>query len=251
MSYRANSAHVGGALSCVEILVSLYFSTMRIDPKNPHDPKRDRFVFSKAHDAKALYAVLAQRGYFARDILEGYELYKGKLPGHATRFCVPGVEYSVGSLGHGLPMALGVALAAKKRKSKERVFVLISDGECDEGTTWESALFAAHHRLDNLTVIIDYNNLQGYGYIPDVLGLEPLAKKWSSFGWDAANVNGHSFFALEKIYKNTSVKGKKPHVILAHTIKGKGGVEKHINQISSQYKPPTEDEMNDLFGTTI
>lgn len=248
MSYRANSAHVGGALSCVEILVSLYFSVMNIDPKKPDYPKRDRFVFSKAHDAKALYAVLSRRGYFPAEVLKGYEAYKGKLPGHATRFCISGVEYSAGSLGHGLPIAVGVALAAKRRGSKERVFVLLSDGECDEGTTWESALFAAHHALDNLTLIIDYNKLQGFGYVEDVLRLEPFTEKWKTFGWNVKEVDGHSFSKLEDVFHQTSIKKGKPHIVIAHTIKGRGGVLRHINQISSQYKPPTDEDMRELFG---
>jgi transketolase len=155
---------------------------------------------------------------------------------------VPGVEVSAGSLGHGLPMACGIALAGKRDHRKYRVFALISDGECDEGTTWESALFASQLDLDNLTVIIDYNKLQGFGYTKNVLQLEPLCQKWKSFGWQTREVNGHSFQELERTFKTLPFKQNAPSVVIAHTIKGFGGPPIHINQISSQYKPPTTEE---------
>ena len=244
MSYRAKSAHSGGAYSVVEILVVLYFDVMRVNPKNAEDPKRDRLIFSKAHDAKALYGVLCERGFFDRKILEKYESDDGILPGHSTRHCVAGVEVSAGALGHGLSMAAGVALAGKLPNKNYRVFAILSDGECDEGSTWEAALFAGHHRLDNLTAVVDYNKLQGYGKTRDVLNLEPFADKWKAFGFAARQVDGHSF---EELIPALSSVHDKPTVVIAHTIKGLGGPKRHVNQISSQYKPPTKEEYMELL----
>lgn len=251
MTYRAQSAHVGGALSCVELLVALYFETMRVNPKDPLDSKRDRFVFSKAHDAKALYAVLAHRGFFDKKILEGYELDDGLLPGHSTRHCVPGVEVSAGALGHGLSMAAGVAFAGNLDKKSWRVFAVLSDGECDEGSTWEAALFAGHHGLDNLIAIVDYNKLQGYGFTKDVLNLEPFAAKWRSFGWEVQEINGHEFPEIIATLGRIPFVKAKPSVVIAHTIKGFGGVPIHVNQISSQYKPPTKDEVRRILEDEV
>lgn len=240
MAYRTQSAHAGGALSCVELLVALYFDIMKVNSKNHLDPKRDRLVFSKAHDAKALYAVLAHRGFFDKKILEGYELDDGLLPCHSTRHCVPGIEVSAGSLGHGLSMAAGMAFSGKLDKKSYRVFALLSDGDCDEGSTWEAALFAGHHRLDNLISIIDYNKLQGCGFVKDVLDLEPFIDKWKSFGWHAIEIDGHNFVQIHKVFPNLPI--GRPSVIIAHTIKGLGGVPEQIGKVSSQYKPPTQQE---------
>lgn len=251
MSHRAQSAHTGGALSCVEILVALYFQIMKVFPQDPEDPNRDRLIFSKAHDAKALYAVLAHRGFFDKKILEGYELDDGLLPGHSTRHCVPGVEVSAGALGHGLSMAAGVAFAGNLDKKAWRVFAVLSDGECDEGSTWEAALFAGHHKLDNLIVIIDYNKLQGYGFTKDVLNLEPFAAKWRSFGWEVQEINGHEFPEIIAALGRIPFAKGKPSVVIAHTIKGFGGVPIHVNKISSQYKPPTEAEVRKILEDEI
>lgn len=247
MSLRAKSAHTGGALSCVEIMVALYFNILKVFPKHAQSPKRDRLIFSKAHDAKVLYAVLCERGFFDKSILHGYEMDGGLLPGHATRHCVPGVEVSAGALGHGLSMAAGVAFAGKLDKKQFRVFAVLSDGECDEGSTWEAALFAAHHKLDNLICIIDYNKLQGFGFTKDVLDLEPFSDKWKSFGWDVKEVDGHTFDEIINSLKNVPFTQNKPSIIIAHTIKGFGGVSTHVNQISSQYKPPSEEEAKDIL----
>lgn len=247
MALRAKSAHTGGALSCVEILVSLYFETMKVDPKNPYDKDRDRLVFSKAHDAKALYAVLAERGFFDKKLLEGYEANNGKLSGHSTRHCVSGVEVSAGSLGHGLSMAVGMAYAGKIDNKKHKIFCILSDGECDEGSTWEGILFAGHHKLDNLVAIVDYNKLQGFGYTKDVLNLEPFSQKWKSFGWEEVEVDGHNFNELITAFKKIPIKKNKPTVIIAHTVKGLGGVPIHVNKVSSQYKPPTDKEAKEVI----
>lgn len=247
MSFNAKSAHTGGALSAVEILVALYFRIMKVFPKNPTHPDRDRLVFSKAHDAKVLYAVLTQRGYFDKEILSGYEADGGRLPGHTTRHCVPGVEVSAGSLGHGLSMAAGMAYISKLDGKAFRVFAVLSDGECDEGSTWEAILFAGHHKLDNLIAVVDYNKLQGYGFTKDVLDLEPFSDKWKSFGWDVKEIDGHNFDEIIETLTKIPFTKNKPSVIITHTIKGLGGVEKHVNKISSQYKPPTMEETKDLI----
>jgi len=243
MSFRAQSAHSGGALSCVEILVALYFDVMKIFPKDPYNDKRDRLVFSKAHDAKALYAVLAERGFFDKKILEKYEVDNAILPGHSTRHVVPGVEVSAGALGHGLSMAAGMAYAGKIDKIKHRVFAVLSDGECDEGSTWEAILFSGHHQLDNLVAVVDYNKLQGVGFTKDILELEPFADKWRDFGWEVKTLNGNSFEELLPALNSLPFRKNKPSVIIANTIKGLGGVEKHVNKVSSQYKPPTQEEL--------
>ena len=245
MSYFTRSAHTGGALSCIEILVALYFHVMRNNPKQPDDPERDRLIFSKAHDAKALYAVLSERGYFKKKFLSGYEQNHGKLPGHATRHCVPGVEVSAGSLGHGLSMAVGIAYAGKNDQKNYRVYTILSDGECDEGSTWEAILFAGHHKLKNLVAIVDYNKLQGFGYTKDILDLEPFCDKWKAFGWDVKNINGHDF--REIIPTLNKPNSNKPFVIIANTIKGYQGMKQHINQISSQYVPPTKEELDETI----
>ena len=242
MSFHARSAHTGGSLSCVEILITLYFNIMKVYPNNPYDKNRDRLIFSKAHDAKALYATLAERGFFSKKILEKYEVDDGMLAGHTIRHAVPGIEASAGSLGHGLPIACGVSYAGRMSNKKFRVFCVMSDGECDEGSVWEAAMFAGHHGLSNLIVIVDYNKLQGFGFTKDILNLEPFAKKWEAFGWNVKEVDGHNISKLISVISSVAFNSKKPSVILAHTIKGKGGPDQHINQISSQYCPPSEDE---------
>ncbi len=247
MSYQSQSAHMGGALSAVEILVALYAGVMRINPKNPLDPARDRLVFSKAHDAKALYSVLCQRGFFPKKHLSRYENDDAVLPGHSTRQCVPGIEVSAGSLGHGLSMAAGMAYGIKKRTARPRVFAVLSDGECNEGSTWEAALFAGHHHLDNLIAIVDCNKLQGYGYTRDVLDLEPFASKWLSFGWSVKEADGHDTSGLIRLLRSAPFAAGRPSAVVAHTIKGLGGPKAHINKISSQYKPPTKKEYEELL----
>ena len=247
MAYTAQSAHTGGSLSCVDILTVLYFSIMKINPQKPLDPTRDRLIFSKAHDCKALYAVLAEKSFFNSEKLNTYEM-DGGLPGHSTRNIVPGIEASAGSLGHGLSIATGIAYAKKLDKKSQKVFAILSDGECDEGSTWEAILFAGHHKLDNLIAIVDYNKLQAYGRISEVLELEPFADKWKAFGWEVREVDGHNIDGIESILINLPFRKGKPSVLLAHTIKGYLGVKKYVDQVSSQYKPPTEEEYEKVLG---
>jgi len=248
MSLQAKSAHSGGAFSVVEILVSLYFGVLRINPRKPYDVTRDRLVFSKGHDAKALYTVLAARGFFDKKILKRYEVDDGLLAGHSVRRAVPGIEVSAGSLGHGLSMAAGIALASKKMKKQYRVYAILSDGECDEGSTWEAALFSGHHNLENLTAIIDYNKLQGFGFTKDVLDLEPFGDKWKAFGWNVYEVDGHDMKKMITLFTKIRKSSQRPSIVIAHTIKGLGGVAKYVNTVASQYKPPTEDEAREAIA---
>jgi len=221
-TFNAHTCHIGSCLSCVEVLTFLYFKVMKVNPKKPWDENRDRFILSKGHAAAALYSVLTQKGFLTEKLLGTYCKNGGKLPGHSTYRCAPGVEVSTGSLGHGLPMANGVALAGKRDKKKYRVFVLMSDGECDEGSNWEAALFASHHKLDNLVVIIDRNLWQAFGKTEEVLKLEPLAQKWRDFGWEVKEVDGNDLNQLKKAFSKVPLKKGKPSLIVAHTIKGKG-----------------------------
>jgi transketolase len=222
MVHRANASHVGSCLSIVDLLAVLYSEVLRVDPAVPDDPSRDRFVLSKGHAAAAVYATLATRGFFPEAWLETYGDDGGRLAGHLTRHGAPGVEVSTGSLGHGLPIACGMALAGKRLKQPQRVFCLLSDGECDEGSTWETALFAPHHRLDNLVAIIDSNRIQSFGRVEEVLDLEPFADKWKAFGWSVAAVNGHQHAALRRVFAELPLEPGRPTAIIAHTVKGKG-----------------------------
>lgn len=241
MHFLSKESHIGSAFSCADILVVLYFSELNINPKKPLNENRDRFILSKGHAVSALYAALAERGFFSKKLLDTFCQDGSMLPGHSTKNTAPGVEVSTGSLGHGLPMGVGMALAAKKDKKKWRVFVLMSDGECDEGTTWESALFAAHHKLDNLTVIIDCNRFQALGKTSEVLNTEPLKDKWLTFGWQFKEINGHNFDEIKKTLDEVPFEKNKPSVIIADTIKGKG-VSFMENRLEWHYKSPNEEQ---------
>jgi len=241
MIMRSKSAHIGSSLSAVEILASLYFGIMKINPRNSNDANRDRFILSKGHAVAALYATLAERGFFNKKLLKSYCANGSNLPGHASRNCVAGVEVSTGSLGHGLAIANGIALAGKRDKKNYRVFVLLSDGECDEGSTWEAILFAGHHKLDNLVAIVDYNKWQAFGRTKDVLNLEPFTKKWKDFGWSVKEVDGHDFQEIYKVLRKIPFQKNKPSVVIAHTIKAKG-LSFMEDKLESHYRPPTEEE---------
>ena len=235
MLYESQTSHLGSSLSIVDILTVLYFKILKINPKNPFDENRDRFLLSKGHGAAALYATLAQRGFFSSKILDSYCKNGGKLPGHSTLGCVPGVEVSTGSLGHGLSMGAGMALAAKNDGRNYRVFVLMSDGECEEGSVWEAAMFASHHQLDNLIGIIDYNKLQAFGWTNEITALEPLKKKWQSFGWGVKEIDGHNFSQIEENLSQVPFEKGKPSLLICHTIKGKG-VSFMENKLEWHYK---------------
>jgi transketolase len=222
MIATAGSGHPGGSLSAADIVTALYFKAMRHDPKNPQWPDRDRFVLSKGHAAPILYAALAECGYFPVEELSTLRKLDSRLQGHTDRTLTPGVEMSAGSLGQGLSYGIGIALAGRLDKRDYQVYVLLGDGECEEGQVWEAAMFAPHHKVDNLTAIIDHNDLQLDGRVCDIMGIEPLADKWRAFNWHVLKINGHDIKEiLQALKKAREVKGK-PTVIIAHTIKGKG-----------------------------
>ncbi len=215
---RSKSAHVGSSLSSVDLLVALYFHALKIDRKNWQ--KRDIFILSKAHAAMALYAVLSLKKFITRNTLERYFQNDGTLPAHLDRFSEKCIEASCGSLGHGFNMAIGMAYGYKLRKDKRKFFTLIGDGESQEGSIWEGALFASKLGVDNLTAILDYNNLQGYGRPTELCHFEPIVEKWKAFGWQPHKVDGHNFTQIFKALKQPN-KGK-PKIIIARTVKGKG-----------------------------
>ena len=221
MVHDSRASHIGSSYSMAELLAVLYGNVLRVDPSRPDWPERDRFILSKGHGCAGLYAVLAERGFFPRDWLSTFYKDGSRLPGHATHG-IPGIEVSTGSLGHGLSIATGMALASSRSAKGFRIFALLSDGECDEGSTWEAAMFAGHHKLDGLTAIIDYNKIQGMGAVKDILALEPLVTKWESFGWAVKEINGHNLGQVLDTLKNVPMLGCKPTCIIAHTIKGKG-----------------------------
>lgn len=226
------SHHIGCSMSIVELLTVLYFDILAVYPKNIWSKKRDIFILSKGHAAAALYATLFRRGFFTKKILSTYEIDEGLLPGHVTN-TVPGVEVSTGSLGHGLSIGAGFALSFLRDKKTNKVYVLLSDGELNEGSTWEAIMFAGHHKLHNLTVIVDANGMQGYGKTKDILDLTPLAAKANAFGWDSFEIDGHDIVDIHNALKKD--KKSKPLFIIANTIKGKGML--HLEgKFESHYK---------------
>lgn len=222
MTSRGKGSHVGSVLSMADILAVLYARVMQFRPKEPKWKARDRFVLSKGHAGAGIYAALAECGFFPLESLDSHYQNGSSLSGHVSHSGVPGVEFSTGSLGHGLPVAQGMALAAKLDKKPHRIFVVMSDGECDEGSNWEAVLFAAHHQLGNLVAIVDYNKIQSLARVEETLRLEPFAEKWRSFGWRAEEVDGHDHDALSDILDVQPTAGDPPLCVIAHTIKGKG-----------------------------
>lgn len=231
--------HIASAFSILDILWVLYDRVLRIDPKNPKSDERDRFLLSKGHGSLSLYAVLAEKGFFAASELERFGTFESFLGGHPDCNKVPGVEASTGSLGHGLPMAVGIALGLRIRKVNRRVFVLVGDGECNEGSIWESALLAAHHKLSNLTCIVDYNHSTDRALL-----LGDIAAKFNTFGWSATNINGHNHDA---IYDALTKPGSdQPYVIVAETVKG-FGCEQMENNPAWHHRVPTRDELSAIL----
>lgn len=241
MTATAGSGHPGGSLSAVDILVSLFFRILRHRPADPGWVERDRLILSKAHAAPALYAALAEAGYLPVDELCTLRKLDSRLQGHPDRKCTPGVEMTCGSLGQGLSYGIGVALAGRLDSLDYRVYVLLGDGECDEGQVWEAAVSAAHFKVDNLVAIIDHNKLQLDGWNREVMNLEPLDDKWRAFGWHVLEVDGHDFTQLLAAFEEAGgVKGQ-PVAIIAHTVKGKG-VSFMENQVDFHGKAPTTEE---------
>lgn len=222
MTSRGGSSHVGSAFSIADILAVLYGSVMKHDPKRPRWAERDRFILSKGHAGAAVYATLAEMGYFSTEELTKHYQNGAVFSGHVSHKGIPGVELSTGSLGHGLGVGAGMAKALKLGEKTPRVFVLISDGECDEGAIWEAALFAQHHRLDNLVAIVDFNKIQSLGPVAETLDLEPFRQKWESFNWRVVEVDGHDHVALPRVLGSIPLSEGRPTLVIAHTVKGKG-----------------------------
>ncbi len=219
--YAAKAGHTGGSLSSIDVLTALYFKVLNVDPQHPDWPERDRFVMSKGHSVEALYCVLSARGFFSDALLDTYGQFNTPLFGHPTRK-IPGIELNSGALGHGLPVAVGMALAARMDKSSSRCYVLMGDGEQGEGSVYEAAMAAGHYRLDRLTAIIDRNHLQISGKTEDVMSLEPMAERWKAFGWEVFETDGNDMSALLDCFERSERAGNKPKLIISHSIKGKG-----------------------------
>ena len=241
-SHLSGTPHLGSCLSCVDLLVYLYWNQLRIDPREPTDPQRDRFILSKGHAAPALFQVLAERGYFSVNDLEDYGA-DGSLFGEhpPTPTHLPGIEAATGSLGHGLPMGLGMALASRINGHRYRVYAILGDGECNEGSVWEAALMAAAQKVGNLTAIIDYNKWQATGRSNDVMALEPLGDKWRAFGWNVREIDGHDFNAIAAALADNDTDSR-PTLVVANTIKG-CGVSFMEDDNNWHYRIPTADEL--------
>lgn len=250
ISYRAQVGHIGSALSVADIIAVLYGKVLNVTPDNLDSPNRDRFILSKGHAAAALYSVLYLRGFISKKTLNTFCKNGSRLGVHPESG-IAGIEIGTGSLGHGLSIGCGMALSAKKDKLTSRVYVLISDAECDEGQVWEAAMFAAQHKLDNLTVVIDYNKVQAFGTTSQVLELEPLAEKWKSFGWEVSEVDGHNLDKLSMAFAGKWKKNK-PRTVIAHTIRGKGiffmehSMEWHYNTVTKKQYLSALKEINKI-----
>lgn len=243
MSRWGKAPHLGSSLSCVDLVVAAYFSFLRISPETVSDPLRDRFFLSKGHAISTLYAVLAEKGFFPTELLKTFNQDGGSLPEHPTPHCVPGVEIATGSLGHGLSVGIGHAIAAKIHNHPYRTMVLMSDGECNEGSVWEAALFAPIHRLDRLIAIVDFNKWQATGKSEEIMQLSPLKAKWDSFGWQTYEVDGHSLEEILAVFQKISEANGKPTAIIAHTVKGKG-VSFMENDNNWHYRIPSDEELS-------
>lgn len=221
MTHLSGGSHIASILSVADIIAVLYSDVLRFDPKNPKMTERDRFILSKGHAGAAIYAALSESGFFDREILKTHYQNGSILSGHVSHKGVPGVEFSTGSLGHGLPVAVGMAKAAKMDGKQHRVYAVLGDGECDEGSVWEAALVANHYGLNNLTAIIDHNKMQSLDFCENTIKLSPFADKWKAFGWNALRIDGHDHAALRRAFEDAKISDK-PTVIIADTVKGKG-----------------------------
>lgn len=243
IAHKTQTHHLGSSFSIVDILTALYFGNLKINPENPKDIQRDRFILSKGHAGLALYVTLSKRGFFSEEeLLKQYAIDGGKLGIHPDKDAMPGIDVSSGSLGQGLSIGVGLSLAAKIDDLKYRVFVIIGDGECNEGSIWEAAMFASQKKLDNLIVILDYNHLQGFGRTEEVISLEPLADKWQSFGWSVKEIDGHNMKEIIQTLNLFPFQENKPNIIIANTIKGKG-ISFLEDKLESHYKCINETEL--------
>lgn len=229
---------MGSCLSIADILYTLYYNVLRIDPKNPKKEDRDKFILSKGHGSAALYATLAERGFFTKQHLEHFYIDNGVLPGHLDMKAIPGVEVSTGSLGHGLSIGAGMAIANRQTSKKGNIFVLLGDGECNEGSVWEAVMFASSQKLNNLTAIVDFNGLQGFGNTNMVINQDNLAERWKVFGWEVYEVDGHDLKELERALMKPQ---NGPKAIVARTVKGKG-ISFMEGKLEWHYKSPNSAE---------
>jgi len=242
-SAEANIPHLGSCLSCVELLVQLYWQELNINPTKPEDTERDRFLLSKGHGAPILFQVLAERGFFPLEQLSDFGKPGSVFHEHPPKpGYIPGIEAATGSLGHGLPMSLGMAVASRIQKRRTRCYALLSDGECNEGSIWEAAMLAASQKVDNLTAIIDYNKWQATGRSQEIMALEPLSAKWEAFGWHVQEVDGHDFVEINRAFLGARKEQAKPSVIIAHTVKGKG-ISFMEDDNNWHYRTPNRDEL--------
>jgi transketolase len=248
MACSARTPHVASSLSCVELLVALYFSLMDLDPADPDAPDRDRFILSKGHACMAQYATLAEAGFFPHALLNEYAADGGALAEHPTVGCAPGIEVATGSLGHGLSIAAGLALAAKIQRRNHRIFVLLSDGECNEGSVWEAAIFAQRYRLDNLTAIVDYNKWSAMARTESFL--DPFHEKWKAFGWETTEIDGHDLAAITSAISAPSLAPGRATAVIAHTVKGKG-VSFMENDLEWHYRPPSKDDLRRALAEVL
>jgi len=242
MSHAAGTPHLASALSCIDILAAAYWRVLRIDPQKPDDFERDRFILSKGHAATALYTALAMRGFFPVAWLDNFARRGSPLAEQPSPRCAPGVELATGSLGHGLPVGVGMAMAGRIRSKNYRVFVTMSDGECNEGSVWEAAMFAAAQRLENLCVIVDYNKWQATGRSDEIMALPSLCDKWRAFGWNASEADGHDLETLGRVMSAVPDGTGKPVAIIAHTVKGKG-ISFMEDDNNWHYRVPTAEEV--------
>jgi transketolase len=243
--YRTRSPHIGPSFSAVEILTALYFKVLNNSPEHSSLETRDRFIMSKGHACPALYAVLAERGYLRREDLKGFAVNNGQLQQHPDRNIRIGIELSTGSLGHGLSVGAGMALAGKIDGKSHKVYVLLGDGELNEGSTWEAVMFAGHHKLSKLVALVDYNKIQALGHTKDIIDLDPMADKWAAFGWHTQTIDGHDFGQIFDALASLNVQG--PNVVILNTVKGKG-VSFMEHQLLWHYRAPDSEEYHRAIG---
>jgi len=240
--YHAGGGHLPSSFSIAELLITLYYKFLNIDPDRPDWPDRDRFILSKGHACLALYSILALKGFIKKELLLSVCKQGCILGGHPDMLKIPGVDASTGSLGHGFPFGVGVAFSAKLNNKKFNVYSILGDGECQEGSIWEAAIFGAQHGLDNMTAIIDFNKLQAIDYIDKVSGLEPFADKWKAFGWSVREIDGHSISEIMQTFSDLPFEAGKPSMVIAHTVKGKG-ISYMENIPIWHYRMPNEEEL--------
>jgi transketolase len=244
MTHISKGSHIGAILSVTDIIAVLYNDIANINPQNPKMPERDRIILSKGHAGAAIYAALAEKGFFDVEELKTHYADGSRLSGHVSHKGIPGVEFSTGSLGHGLSVAAGMAYGAKKDQKNHKVFVILGDGECDEGSVWEAALMANHYRLNNLVAVIDHNKMQSLDFCENTIELSPFVDKWKAFGWNVIDIDGHDHDELRDAYNQAASSENKPTVIIANTIKGKG-ISFMENDILWHYRFPHEGEEYD------